>query len=139
MSSIIQILEPDGYFSGSGSVQMLIITTGRGITIPKKEEVQGVIKDIYHAHNGVDGYRSMKVSLERKGYVYSATTIHKYMNTELGLHSIVRPKKQEYEHRKPHKVFDNKLKQDFTASKINQKWCTDFTYLFLSNHDIRYN
>ena len=81
----------------------------------------------------------MKVYLERKGYFYSTATVHKYMNTELGLRSIVRPKKPEYEHGKPHKVFDNKLKQDFNADEINRKWCTDFTYLFLSNHDVRYN
>lgn len=97
------------------------------------------IQEIYHIHNGVDGYRSMKVYLERRGYSYSTATVHKYMNTELGLHSIVRPKKPEYEHGKPHKIFDNKLNQDFTADEINRKWCTDFTYLFLSNHEVRYN
>ena len=51
----------------------------------------------------------MKVYLERKGYSYSAVTVHKYMNTELDLRSIVRPKKPGYEHGKPHKVFDNQL------------------------------
>ena len=61
------------------------------------------------------------------------------MNTELDLRSIVRPKKQGYEHGKPHKVFDNQLNQNFTADEINQKWCTDFTYLFLANHEVRYN
>ena len=81
----------------------------------------------------------MKVYLERKGYSYSATTVHKYMNTELGLRSIVRPKKPGYEQGKTHKIFDNKLSQKFTADEINQKWCTDFTYLFLANHDVRYN
>ncbi len=81
----------------------------------------------------------MKVYLERRGYSYSAATVHKYMNTELGLRSIVRSKKPDYEYGKPHKVFDNKLNQDFTADKINQKWCTDFTYLFFANHDVRYN
>ena len=104
-----------------------------------KAEVQAQIKEIYHSHNGVDGYRSMTVYLERKGYFYSPATVHKYMNTELGLHSIVRPKKPGYEQGKPHKVFENKLKQDFTAEEINRKWCTDFTYLFLANHDVRYN
>ena len=104
-----------------------------------KSEVHAQIQEIYHAHNGVDGYRSMKVYLERRGYSYSTSTVHKYMNTELGLRSIVRPKKPEYEHGKPHKVFDNKLNQDFTSNEINRKWCTDFTYLFLSNHDVRYN
>ncbi len=61
----------------------------------------------------------MKVYLERRGYSYSAVTSHKYMNTELGIRSIVRTQKPDYEYGKPHKVFDNKLNQDFTADKIN--------------------
>ena len=77
--------------------------------------------------------------MSRRGYAYSATTIHKYMNVEMGLCSIVRPKKPDYKHGKPHKVFENRLGQDFTADKPNQKWCTDFTYLFLKNHEVRYN
>ena len=36
-------------------------------------------------------------------------------------------------------MFANRLKQDFGANGINQKWCTDFTYLFLSNGEVRYN
>ena len=97
------------------------------------------IEAIYHSHNGVDGYRSMTVYLARRGYEYSPATIHKYMNTELGLRSVVRPKKPDYEYGRPHKVFENKLKQDFTADAVNQKWCTDFTYLFLADHEVRYN
>lgn len=81
----------------------------------------------------------MTVYLGKRGYSCSPATIHKYINTELGLHSIVRPKKPDYEHGKPHKVFENRLKQDFSADTVNQKWCTDFTYLFLKNHDVRYN
>ncbi len=27
----------------------------------------------------------------------------------------------------------------FYGIKPNQKWCTDFTYLFLKNRDVRYN
>ena len=105
----------------------------------QKEKVQEQILDIYHNHNGVDGYRSITIYLERKGYHYSPTTIHKYMNTELGLRSIVRPKKPGTKPGKPHKVFQNRLKQDFRADRPNQKWCTDFTYLFLKNGDVRYN
>lgn len=48
-------------------------------------------------------------------------------------------RKPEYMHGKPHKVFDNKLAQDFTAERTNQKWCTDFTYLFLKNGEERYS
>ena len=31
------------------------------------------------------------------------------------------------------------LKRDFTVEKPNQKWCVDFTYLFLQNGSKRYN
>ena len=105
----------------------------------QKSEVMARIEEIYHSYNGTPGYRSMRAYLERKGYRYSQTTIHKYMNAELGLKSIVRPKKPEYRQGKPHKVFENRLKQEFSADTVNQKWCTDFTYLFLKNGQVRYN
>ena len=37
------------------------------------------------------------------------------------LYAIVRPKKPDYIHGKPHKVFNNKLAQNFTAERANQK------------------
>ena len=61
------------------------------------------------------------------------------MNTELQLFSISRKRKPDYEYGTPHKVFENKLNQDFKADSINQKWCTDFTYLFLTDGSKRYN
>ena len=61
------------------------------------------------------------------------------MNTELQLFSVSRKKKPNYVRGEAHKVFENKLKQDFNASEINQKWCTDFTYLFLTDGSKRYN
>ena len=105
----------------------------------QKAEVKEQIEEIYHSHNGVDGYRSMRGYLKRRGYSYSSTTIHKYMNAELGLCSIVRPKRPGNRPGKPHKVFENRLKQDFSADRPNEKWCRDFTYLFLRNGDVRYN
>ena len=105
----------------------------------RKSETKTQIDKIYHEHDGVDGYRRITVYLRRKGYHYSPTTIQKYMNQEMGLRSIVRPKAPAYQRGKPHKVFENLLKQDFTAERPNQKWCTDFTYLFLKNHEVRYN
>jgi transposase InsO family protein len=61
------------------------------------------------------------------------------MNTEMKLYSITRRKRPNYEYCKPHKIFENKLNQEFHADKINQKWCTDFTYLFLTDGSKRYN
>ncbi|MEY8335620.1 IS3 family transposase [Lachnospiraceae bacterium 47-T17] len=59
----------------------------------KKAEVLGKIDEIYHKHSGVDGCRNMTACLEREGYSCSTATIHKYMNTQMGLHSMVRRKK----------------------------------------------
>lgn len=81
----------------------------------------------------------MTVYLRREGHNYSTTTVHKYMNKEMGLRSVVRPRRPGIKPGKPHKVFDNQLKQKFSAERANCKWCTDFTYLFLKNGEVRYN
>ena len=104
-----------------------------------KDEIKKSICEIYHSHNGVDGYRTMHAYLCRNGYSVSRLTVHKYMNTELKLFSISRRRKPNYERGVPHKVYKNKLNQDFGSIKINQKWCTDFTYLFLTDGSKRYN
>lgn len=104
-----------------------------------KDEIKSSICEIYHSHGGVDGYRTIHAYLIRKGYDVSRLTVHKYMNTELHLYSVSRKRKENYEHGTAHKVFENKLNQDFTADSINQKWCTDFTYLFLTDGSKRYN
>lgn len=48
---------------------------------------------------------------------------------KLGIHSIVIKK---YRHFSAHKSVaekENMMKQEFTATGINQKWCTDITYI----------
>lgn len=105
----------------------------------EKQKALTEISHIYHEHDGVDGYRSMRVFLARKNIHLSAPTVHKYMNKELGLYSIVRPKKPGYRKGKPHKVFENLIEQKFSSDEANQKWCTDFTYLALTNGSKRYN
>ena len=87
----------------------------------------------------MDGYRSMQIFLKRKHVHLSPLTVHHYMNKELNLHAIVRRKKPNYQKGTVHKVFDNLLNQNFQAEQINQKWATDFTYLFLKDGSVRYN
>ena len=94
----------------------------------RKQNILRQIQAIYHETNGVAGYRRMQVDLARKGIELSALTVHKYMNTELGLRSIVRQKAPRYQGGIEHKKFENLLKQDFTATQINQKWATVYDY-----------
>lgn len=80
----------------------------------------------------------MVVYLARRGISLSKTSVLKYMR-ELGLRSVVHPKKARYKKGDCYKKFENKLKRDFSADAPNRKWCTDFTYLFLSDGAKRYN
>jgi transposase InsO family protein len=105
----------------------------------QKAQICRIISRIYHENNGVLGYRSMRVFLSRKKIYLSPATVHKYMNKELKLFSVARRKKPNYRKGKAHKVFPNLLQQDFSADKINAKWCTDFTYLYLADGRKRYN
>src|SRR5665648_433434 len=61
------------------------------------------------------------------------------MNKELMIKSVLRRKKSGYVKEQPHKVFPNLIEQNLTAEKTNHLWCTDFTYLFLTNGSKRYN
>lgn len=105
----------------------------------QKQQVLDMIQKIYHETEGKLGHRSMKIFLSRKNIFLSKTTVHKYMNKELRLTSIVKRKKPGYVKGHAHKVFPNLLNQNFMTDKVNHVWCTDFTYLFLSDGRKRYN
>lgn len=47
-----------------------------------------------------------------------------------GIHLIVIKKYCHYSSNKPVAERDNILNQDFKATGINQKWCTDITYIY---------
>ena len=58
----------------------------------EKERILKRIEKIYHEHNGVLGHRQMRQFLKRENIFLSKPTVHKYMNRELNLKSIVRRK-----------------------------------------------
>ena len=81
----------------------------------------------------------MTALLKSKGISISATTCHKYMNAELRLFSVTRRHKPGYRKGAAHKAFDNLLKRQFTVDYPDKFWCTDFTYIPLSDGSMRYN
>lgn len=104
-----------------------------------KQKLYEEIKRIYYNHNRIIGHRGMKIFLARKGINLSKTTVHRYMNQELKLHAVTMRKKPTYVRGEKNKIFPNVLKQNFTADAKNKIWCTDFTYIRLSNGKMRYN
>jgi transposase InsO family protein len=75
----------------------------------------------------------MRIFLVCKKIILSDPTVHKYINKELHLYPIVRKKIYYHDKGEAHKVFPNLINQEFSAEEINQKWCTDFIYLFLTD------
>ncbi len=102
----------------------------------KKDEIKSITAETYHAHDGVNVYRTMQAYLVRKGHKLSALTTHKYMNTELRLFSISRKRKPRYEHGTAHKIYENRFAQDFTADEINVKPVHRFYIPFFEGADI---
>ena len=105
----------------------------------KKNMILEKIREIYYKYKCIPGHRMMRVFLKREGICLSKTTVQKYMNRILNLHAITHRRKPVYRKGTQHKVFENLLQQNFTAPKKNQIWCTDFTYIRLSNVTMRYN
>jgi transposase InsO family protein len=103
----------------------------------RKQKIKDKILKIFHNNHGTPGYRMMTDELEKESIYLSSNTVYSYMK-ELGLKSVTR-RKYYYHKGEAHKVFANLLERDFTASKPNEKWCTDFTYLHLSTGEKRYN
>lgn len=106
--------------------------------LQEKEKKKRAILDLYHEYEGNPGHRMIKVFLKRKSINLSKTTVLKYMK-ELGIRSVVIRKKPRYHKGDCYKKFPNLIKKEFKADGPNQKWCTDFTYLYLSDGAKRYN
>lgn len=105
----------------------------------RKAEICREIKSIYHETGGILGHRSMRIFLLRKGIFLSKITVFRYMNKELRFLCICRRRRPGYKKGQAHKIFPNLLNQHFEVTEKNRVWCTDFTYLFLSNGSLRYN
>lgn len=97
-----------------------------------------LIEDRYKAHSGTLGYRMMADLLKLQGFTISRNTVFNYMK-EMNLKAIIMRKKPDYVYGKKHYLYENLINRNFTASAPNQKWCTDFTYLKLTDGSKRYN
>ena len=76
--------------------------------------------------------------LNLEGIYVSKPTVYRYMK-ELGIEAIINKKKPLYIKGKAHKIFGNIINRNFNVDEPNKIWCTDFTYLPMSNGKMRYN
>lgn len=84
--------------------------------------------DIYDSKKRY-GAPKIQKTLIANGTKVSLKRVQRHM-VYLGLRSIVIKKYRHYSNHQKVVVQENILKQDFTTTEINQKWCTDITYIY---------
>ena len=98
------------------------------------------IKQLYYNNNKVYGHRLICHFLKLSGVHLSKTTVHKYMNKMLGLHSIIMKRSYKFTRNiNNYYKFPNLIKQNFSVLAKNKVWCMDFTYIKLINGKTIYN
>ncbi|WP_238374912.1 IS3 family transposase [Aggregatibacter actinomycetemcomitans] len=85
------------------------------------------ILDLYQANQGRDGYRMIRLKLQREGIFLSGKTVLSHMRA-LEIRSCVKVKRRKNAGKTSH-IAPNLLQCNFTATKLKEKWVTDVTEL----------
>jgi len=93
------------------------------------EELKSDIKKIWLESKSRYGAPKIQKILEGKGKKVSLKRIQRYM-TGLQIRSIVVKKFKYHSEKVKSEEKQNILNRDFTTTGINQKWCTDITYIY---------
>lgn len=91
----------------------------------KYANLKASIQAIYKRHKGRYGYRRITDALHQAGQVVNHKKVKRLMD-ELGLKSLVRPKKYR-SYRGEYASAPNLLDRQFEAHRPNEKWVTDVT------------
>lgn len=92
----------------------------------KHQALKQQIRSIFARHKGRYGYRRVTVAIRNLGQQVNHKTVQRQM-VQLGLKSLVRPKKyRSYKGEVGHAA-ENVLQRQFQAKAANQKWVTDVT------------
>jgi putative transposase len=95
----------------------------------ENEEIKKYIISCHTKFKGIYGYRRIKTWINR---TYKLRLNHKRIQrlmNQLGIRSVIRKKKPYYGKKEAFVVSDNHLNREFNASRPNEKWVTDITYL----------
>lgn len=96
------------------------------------------IQSLFTEHRGIFGYRRICTAVNRKHHTtYSPNKIRRLMRI-LGLKSHIRRAKGYSTQASERNLEPNRLNQEFTAKRRNEKWVTDVTHLFYGSHKKAY-
>ncbi|PWJ98175.1 IS3 family transposase, partial [Tumebacillus permanentifrigoris] len=93
------------------------------------EATQAKILECYRKVRGIYGYRRIKISLQQEyGITVNHKRVYRLMQV-LGIQSRIRRKRKYFGRREATVVSPNLLNRNFKATKPNEKWVTDITFL----------
>ena len=92
----------------------------------KHAQLKADIQAIYARHRGRYGYRRITAVVRQSGRLVNHKLVQRLMS-QLGLKSLVRPKRYRSYKGELGKVAANVLKRQFKSERPNQKWVTDVT------------
>lgn len=101
----------------------------------KYAAIKRLISEIFHKHKGRYGYRRVYLTLRNQGHQVNHKTILKLMN-QLGLKSMVRPKRYKSYRGRIGRIAPNTLSRQFNASLPCEKWVTDVTEFAVNGEKI---
>jgi transposase InsO family protein len=84
------------------------------------------ICSIYQRHRGRYGYRRITAAIRREGTIVNHKVVQRLM-VQLGLKSLIRPKKYHSFQGEIGRAAPNVLERKFVAARPNEKWVTDVT------------
>ena len=104
----------------------------------ENEQLLHKIGYLYAKHNGTYGYRRITDELNIKYHTcYNEKRMRRLMRL-VGLKSVIRRMRPQYQRSTPEVTAENILNRDFTAENLNEKWVTDVTEFKYGNGEKLY-
>ncbi|ASJ55598.1 transposase [Brevibacillus formosus] len=96
------------------------------------EKLRKMIMECHQEVKGIYGYPRIKVWLFRRyGLKVNHKRVYRLMR-ELGIQACIRKKRKFFGRKEKVVISENKLNRDFYASRPNEKWATDITYILFN-------
>ena len=92
----------------------------------RHKALKSTIRSVFDEHKGRYGYRRVTAAIRGRGGAVNHKTVQRLM-VEMGLKSLVRPKKYRSYKGQAGRVAPDLLQRQFWAKRMNQKWATDVT------------
>ncbi len=102
----------------------------------KDNQVKKKIMECHEKINRIYGYRRVMVWLQRECRLHINHKRVQRLMKEMGVMAVIRKKRPYYGKKEAYVISGNHLNRQFQASRPNEKWVTDITYLIFNGQKL---